>query len=68
MTNQRTINWKEKADQFKLMTTCQLLDALSDIRKTLPAADAMDRETGSCEGGYYRDEASIIHKEIISRR
>lgn len=43
--------------------------ALVDISKTLPASDSMDRANGdSSEGGYYRDEASVIRNEIERRR
>jgi hypothetical protein len=50
------------------MTTTDLLGAIRDIRKTLPLADAMDREMGTDNGGRYRDEAAAYHQELAKRR
>lgn len=61
------IDWNAVADKAQNMTTPSLLGAISDILATLSSADAMDRETGNCRGGYYRDEISIYRKELSNR-
>ena len=66
MLNKR-INWNDAANKAAAMTDSQLAYALIDIQKTLPSADAMDREFGSDDGGYYRDEASVIRAEQRNR-
>jgi len=49
------------------MSRLQLHGALSDIRRTLPRADLIDRTYGLDRGGYYRDEASVYHRELLRR-
>jgi hypothetical protein len=49
------------------MALTQLWGAITDIRKTLPLADADDRANGTDRGGRYRDEASVYHREIRRR-
>ena len=39
----------------------------ADREKTLPYADALDREDGGGRGGRYRDEASVYHAERKNR-
>lgn len=56
--------YEEKA---KDMTVFELHAAILDIRKTLPIADARDRELGTHSGGVYRDEASVYHQELTKR-
>jgi len=62
-----SIDWNATAEKAKNMTSAQLHGALLDIAKTLPSADAMDRENGTDNGGYYRDEASIYRAEQTRR-
>lgn len=61
------IDWNKTAKQAENMTDAQLAGALQDILETLPHADAMDRETGSDRGGFYRDQASVYRKEQARR-
>jgi hypothetical protein len=61
------INWNAVADKAEDMSVPSLLGAISDILATLSSADAIDRETGGCRGGYYRDEISIYRKELAKR-
>jgi hypothetical protein len=61
------IDWNAVADKARGMTVPSLLGAISDILATLSNADSIDRETGSCRGGYYRDEISIYRKELSNR-
>ena len=67
MTN-TTTDWKALEAKAENMTDAQLWGAIQDIRKTLDAADAMDRATGSDQGGRYRDEASVLHQELKFRQ
>jgi len=66
MTTKR-IDWNATADKAAAMTDTQIHYALIDIQKTLPSADAMDREFGTDNGGYYRDEASVLRAELRNR-
>lgn len=63
----KQIDWAAIEEKAKGMTTQALHYAILDIQKTLPSADALDRETGEDRGGYYRDEASIYHRELAKR-
>jgi len=64
----KRIDWNATADKAAKMTDDQLHYALIDIQKTLPSADAMDREFGTDNGGYYRDEATVLRAEQRNRR
>jgi aminoglycoside phosphotransferase (APT) family kinase protein len=64
----KTIDWNATEERASMMSDTALHYALIDILKTLPHADAMDRETGGNDGGYYRDEASVYHAELKRRR
>ena len=66
-TTQGGIDFKATAEMVATMTDAQIVGALSDILKTLPNADAMDRVDDGDRGGYYRDEASIYHAEMRKR-
>ena len=61
------MNFARYADICSRMSNAELAGALADINATLLHADAIDRETGTDNGGKYRDQASVIHKEIKSR-
>jgi hypothetical protein len=63
----KRIDWTAKAEQAEGMTVEELNGALHDILATLPNADAMDRAHGTDDGGYYRDEASVLRKELKAR-
>jgi hypothetical protein len=63
----RTVNWDHEAELAAQKTLDQLHDALGELRRSYESADARDRELGTCDGGYYRDLASIVHKEIQRR-
>ena len=45
----------------------QILFHLDDIQATLPHADAMDRVDGEDRGGFYRDQASVLRRELAKR-
>lgn len=62
------IDWSAAAERASSMTDNEIFYALLDIRKTLDAADALDRETGGNYGGHLRDEASVLHAEMRRRR
>jgi hypothetical protein len=57
-----TIDWDRTEEHARGMTNVEIHYALLDIQKTLPNADALDREDGGCRGGYYRDEASVLRR------
>ena len=61
------INWAELERRAAAMTTEQLHAAIAAIRETLAHADELDRATGSDNGGRYRDEASVYHRELRRR-
>lgn len=63
-----TVNFSDLAAKAEKMTDAELHYALLDIRKTLPGADALDRELGGDRGGRYRDEASVYRAEQGRRR
>ncbi len=50
------------------MSDQELNGALRDIQNTLRNADAMDRENGTQNAGWYRDEASVYRKELAKRQ
>lgn len=60
-------NWGQLWLKAERMTAGELHYALLDIKKTLPYADALDREDGGDRGGRYRDEASVYHAERKNR-
>lgn len=61
------IDWASTEDRAREMSNAEIHYALLDIQKTLAAADRLDRELGGDRGGYYRDEASVYHREIARR-
>lgn len=62
-----TIDWSATEARARGMMIRELWGAIIDIRKTLPFADANDRVSGKCDGGYYRDVASVYHAEVKRR-
>ena len=62
------IDWTGKETIAAGMGLDTLRGAVADILRTLPTADALDREDGGDRGGYYRDEASIYRRELAKRR
>ena len=62
-----TINWNETREKAERMTDVEIHYALLDIAKTLPHADALDRELGGDRGGKYRDECSVL-RAVRARR
>lgn len=63
----KKLDWKATEEKASNMTVEALWHAIFDIQKTLPASDALDREYGTDQGGYYRDEASVYHRELAKR-
>lgn len=61
----QTINWNQKQDAAKKMTTNQLVWAISDCVATAEAmgsAPMMGKDAG-----YYMDEASVYRTELAKR-
>jgi len=63
----RSLNFDEYRQRAYRMTPQALSGALDDIRATLPSADSMDREMNTDNGGYYRDQASVLVEEQKKR-
>ena len=63
-----TIDWQATENKAARMSPDELWGAIADISRTLPTADDLDRTNGTDNGGYYRDEASVYHREIAKRR
>jgi hypothetical protein len=57
-----TIDWDRTEQTAMRMDDAQIHYALVDIQASLPAADSMDRVDEGPRGGYYRDEASVLHR------
>ena len=65
----KRLDFREYAALVRTWHDKQLTGALADIQKTLPIADKLDRDSGKGdEGGYYRDQSSVIRAEIDRRR
>lgn len=64
----KQLDFDDYAAKARRMSNAQLHGALLDIKKTLDGADKMDRAEGTGEGGYYRDQASVLRKEVERRR
>jgi hypothetical protein len=64
----KRIDWDKEAHSASRMTLNELHYAILDAQKTLPAADAMDRANGTCDGGFYRDQISVYRAEQKRRR
>jgi hypothetical protein len=62
-----SIDFARTEEYVRTLTRDQIAAALDDIRKTLPSADARDRQFGSNCAGYYRDEASVLRAELARR-
>lgn len=67
MLTNAPLNFADYAELVSTMTTDRILGALADIHATLPHADSLDRETGTDRGGYYRDQCSVLRREIRAR-
>lgn len=63
----KQLDFTAAEEKAKNLSVESLWYAIFDIRKTLPLADAADREYGTNDGGYYRDEASVYHRELVRR-
>lgn len=64
----KTLDFGATEEKARRMTVSELHYALLDISRTLPYADARDRENRTAwEGGYYRDEASVYRAELARR-
>jgi hypothetical protein len=61
-------DWSAAAERASRMDVYTITCALRDIQRTLDNADAMDRATGGDYGGRLRDEASVLHAELRTRR
>ena len=60
-------DFKAGAERAKAMSTMAIRFALADILETLEHSDALDRTDGGNRGGYYRDEATVLRKELQKR-
>lgn len=52
----------------RAMHVDELLGGMDDIRRALPLADALDRDDGCDRGGMYRDQSSVFHGELTTRK
>ena len=68
MNAKEPIDWNAVAERASGMDIHQIRYAIADIHATLPHADDLDRMDGGNRGGYYRDEASILWKELRKRQ
>lgn len=64
----KQLDWNATEQKAKQMDERALWYAILDIQKVLPSSDALDRNDNGNRGGYYRDEASVYHREIANRR
>lgn len=62
------LNFADYERQVSQMSDAQIAGALQDILDTLKHADAMDRANNTDDGGYYRDQASVLRKEQQARK
>ena len=58
------LDWTAVEARARSMSRAQLEGALADILAGLPTWDANDRATGANQGGFYRDEASVLRAEL----
>lgn len=63
-----SLDWEAVKLKAERMTDVEIHYALLDIAKTLPYADALDRELGGDRGGKYRDECSVLRKVRATRQ
>jgi SPP1 gp7 family putative phage head morphogenesis protein len=63
----KRLNFSDYEDQVSRMSNSQIDGAIADCLATLKSADAIDKETGSDDGGYYRDQLSVLRKERTAR-
>ena len=61
------IDWARCEEKYRGLKREELLGALTSIHAVLDSADEMDRADGGNRGGYYRDECSVIRKELRVR-
>ena len=67
MNATRTLDFAAYAERVATMSELAIQFALADIAKTLPLADALDIECGTDNGGYYRDQSSVLRAELTKR-
>jgi hypothetical protein len=67
ITMKKALNFTTFEVDVQTWSTQKLWGAILDIAATLPAADALDCEFGTDDGGFYRDQASVIRREIARR-
>ncbi len=63
MSTYRRLDFQACADLAARMSDREIAGALLDITMTLPYADRLDIAFGTGDGGYYRDEASVLRTE-----
>jgi len=64
----KRLNFSDYERQVAQMSDTEISHHLQDILDTLKHADAMDRANNTDDGGYYRDQASVLRKEQNARR
>ena len=62
-----SIDWERTEAHARGLMFSELWSAILDIQATLRYADLNDRASGKDDGGYYRDVASVYHKEVKTR-
>lgn len=65
--NTPNLDWASYEQEAAALTTRQIEERIVAIREALPSADELDRATGETRGGLYRDQLSVLHKELKAR-
>ncbi|HUT77408.1 MAG TPA: hypothetical protein VM285_06965 [Polyangia bacterium] len=66
--NDNRFDWQGEREKAERLSDVEIHYAILDILKTLPHADALDRELGGDRGGRYRDEISVLRSVSAARR
>jgi hypothetical protein len=64
----KRIDWAQAEAAAKMMSPTQLWGAILDANRAAKAGDELDRELGTDDGGYYRDQISVYRQELDARR
>lgn len=62
------IDWQRTEEHAETLSDLELNCAIHDIRATLKHTDEIDRASGTCDGGYYRDVISVYQQEMKRRK
>jgi len=62
------IDWTAAEAKARTLTDAEIHYAILGYQKGLDSADGLDRADGGGRGGYYRDEISVLRRELVGRR